>query len=257
MNDRSAWVRELAPRIVTVLVALMLPVVAWIVVGDAGRSRIFLVDDVTVEGTQTVDPAELLALAGLDRPTSVLSLSASRLAERIERHNWVARADVHVDFRARAVRIEVTERALAGIAVDDGAWLIDTDGKVIRARLPEDPTNVPFFIGLHLEAGHLDADGAARARRLIDLAHDVAESGLGLDHGDVVEAHDRGASGVAAVFADGFEIRVRVDELERRLDSATRAAAVVAGRPSYALADGPDPDRVTFGYHTTPATVLP
>ena len=108
--------------------------------------------------------AEVVRLVGISTSTNVLWLDEGSAERRLERHPWVAAAEVRSVY-PRRVEISVVERTPVAVVVrGDRKELIAADGTMLgaadrRARLPR--IEVPAVSAL--DGARLDVAGAAAA----------------------------------------------------------------------------------------------
>lgn len=139
----------------------------------------FQIHEVTVSGTVQVDQAEVLDRLGLAPDDSLLSISASALAERLESHPWIKRAEISRSF-PHTLSVAITERQPAAVLRGSSmVLLLDEDGQVLSVLQPGEEPELPLLTGLNAsrvitgEAGsRLEAQAGIRLAALVgqDLA---------------------------------------------------------------------------------------
>lgn len=75
-------------------------------------------EQVAVEGTHHADPAALLKLAQVDTGMVLIGIDPVLVADRVQRHPWVAEASV-LRLPTGTIRIDVTERVPVALAFDE------------------------------------------------------------------------------------------------------------------------------------------
>ncbi|MEN0065549.1 MAG: FtsQ-type POTRA domain-containing protein [Myxococcota bacterium] len=125
------------------------------------------VTDVVIEGTDRARTIEVRHLADVHRGVPIWSISAQAVESAVERHPWVRSAEVNVVWPNR-VEIQVQERHVAGILLDQERWLyVDDQGVVF---LKADVLDYPVLtdMGRSLERVHPELGKLAR-RRAMDI----------------------------------------------------------------------------------------
>ncbi|MGH2684968.1 MAG: cell division protein FtsQ/DivIB [Actinomycetota bacterium] len=119
-----------------VLAVIGLLIGGWMVM----NSPIFAVGHVVVRGGAELSPAEVVALAEVPEDANLIRLATDAVAMRVERHPWVADAEVRRDLPSTLV-IRIRERRPAGWVQDgDRVLLVAGDGAILEqaARKPRD-----------------------------------------------------------------------------------------------------------------------
>jgi cell division protein FtsQ len=122
---------------VVFMVAIMSLGAIW--VHDAiVQSPYFAVTRIDISGNQRVSREELLARAGLNRKTSLFELHLPAVAEKLERHPWVCRADIR---RRLFSNLEITiheEEPLAIVTIENlPDIIINSQGAPFKCYDPE------------------------------------------------------------------------------------------------------------------------
>jgi cell division protein FtsQ len=127
--------------------------------GMSGGSG-FAVEEVRVEGTRYLDPAELLAVARIEEldARDLESADLERIGERVAAHPLVARVGVRRSLPA-AVVIEITERVPVAYLPGEPVCGVDATGWVMTEIDPAAYGSLPFVTGL-------PEDAAGRGRDL-------------------------------------------------------------------------------------------
>ena len=99
----------------------------WLVV----NSPVFAIDDIAVRGAHHVSAEEIRTLARIDDGQNLIRLALDEVAARIERHPWVAAAELSRDLPSTLV-VDVRERRPSGwLSGNDGAVVVAGDGTVL------------------------------------------------------------------------------------------------------------------------------
>ena len=116
--------------------------VAWALLGD----RVLVVRSVTVTGTRSLAPAQVIAAAGVPLGTPLLSVDTGAVTRRVEAINQVASATVAKDWPDH-LAIVITERVpvLAVRMASGGYDLVDPSGVIVR-MVNERPAALPVLV---------------------------------------------------------------------------------------------------------------
>ena len=119
--------------------------VAWL--GWQWQARV-AVSAVVVEGATHADETKLADLARVDSGATLYDVDPDFVADRVQRHPWVETASV-TRRPTGTLRIAVTERTPAGLALEDGtpAFYVDRDGFPMPL-VEETVHDVPLIYGL-------------------------------------------------------------------------------------------------------------
>lgn len=194
-------------RRVLVLAALTVALLAAVAVA---LSPLVDVDRIRVRGAGVTAPEAIVAASAIEIGDPMLRLDVDAAAERIAALAWIDSVEVRRDFPA-SVEIVVTERRpVAIVGADDGALLVDGDGRVLgalEARFADLPRLTASALG---EPGAVVADDV---RALLPLAASV---GAALDGRSVTVGGD--VDDVELVLADEVIARVGpVTDVEAKL----------------------------------------
>jgi hypothetical protein len=183
--------------------------------GISGGSG-FAVEEVRVEGTRYLDPAELLAVARIEEldARGLAAADLERIGERVAAHPLVARVGVRRSLPA-AVVIEITERVPVAYLPGEPVRGVDATGRIMTEIDPAAYGSLPFVTGLLEETAGWERE---LARALAALAR-VKELAPGF-YDQVSEVCPAGGEEVAFVLV-GDAVRVRLSEpwLEATLPS--------------------------------------
>lgn len=132
-GDRSR--RRVSPRTVLVLIAIVLPLAAWVVV----TSPFFDVRRVEVHGNRRLSDAAVRRLASIGEGTGLLTLSLQRVERLLLTSPWVATADASRAL-PNALVLDIRERRPVGQVGDPGGVaVLAPDGIVVEHLSAPDP----------------------------------------------------------------------------------------------------------------------
>lgn len=201
------------------------------------RSPLFQLRTVEVSGTSALSRGEVIASSGLRAGANVLWLSTGEVVARLERHPWIAEAEVVRSLPA-TVRIAIRERAPVATVADGSRWLLVAEDGTILGREADDP-GLP---ALALEGGTAVSSLAAPARAVAAMPRWLrSQVDVVVVRGDGTLALEL-ASGASVLYGDPSSVRAKAEAL----------AAVVrwAGREGVAL------DRVDVRAPLAPAATV-
>lgn len=174
--------------------------------GVTGSST-FTVEEVRVEGTRYLDPADLLVLAEPERFTSteVGAQELERLGERVSAHPLVERVAVRRSLPASVI-IEVEE--LVPVAFLEGSPVkgVDASGRVLDGLEPPRYGALPFVTGIPVE-GDGREEGILRA---VAVLNELTELTPRL-YDRVSEVQPRPGGEIALLLSEGAVV-VRITE---------------------------------------------
>lgn len=241
-SERVELLRRYAMPTLVALVCLGTPIASYFGFHHVVQSRVFLVDEVQVEGLVELSRDEVLAAAGLARPRNVLTCRARSIEAAIHALPWVREVEVQVSLQGR-IDIRVREAEAWGIAALDDLMLVDADGGPIRPWVPTDDPALPLVVGVG-DGGEIDPAAFADARRVVEAwGTRFDEAGMA-----VREVHRHPVHGFRVVRADGVEVRIGADRVAERLDRLAEVDAVLRRESRAAtriLIEGQDLQRVS------------
>jgi cell division protein FtsQ len=137
-------------------VAVMMGVILFVIVlahvpwrGLAGR--VAIVTDLRVHGVRALDPAAVLAAAGLKRGDDLLSLDLERARQRLLLDPRVARAEVR-RHGLRGVEVRIEERVPVLLVEHGVPWEIDSAGVLLPPLAAGVTADVPLLSGPRFDA---------------------------------------------------------------------------------------------------------
>lgn len=187
-------------RAVAICVLVMLAILAAAV----SRTSLFGVDSIAVEGVAGDRRAEVLAVAGLQEGSPLISVDESSIEQRLEQVAWVAGAEVSAPLSGQ-VTVAVSERSpVALVQTNDRRWAqLGSGGRVIA--ISDQPTkglpailetqvapSVGAFLdpafGVLLRVGDLLPDSLRP--NVLQMVSSPGNVRLGLASGTIVELGD-------------------------------------------------------------------
>jgi len=113
-------------------------------VTQTGLLRITVVE---VSGADKLTPAEVRERAGIAVGDNLLAANLGLARRRLLAHPWVAAATVKREIPNR-IKIHITEHQCLAVLDLDQGYLLDTAGRVFKAREPGDGADRPVIAGL-------------------------------------------------------------------------------------------------------------
>ncbi len=196
----------------------------WLANGELLR-----IGAIRFQGVSRASEAELLALLPMKVGDSLLSADVGAAERALERHPWVARAEVHRRLPA-ALEVVVAERAPRALVDLGGLYLVDRQAQVFKRASPGDGLDLPLVTGFTrddyvqrrndlepLLAGALALLDAYAAEGLAAIAplseiHVDADEGLTLYVGE-----------------QGTQVRLGIGDLPQKLSRLHRVLASLRG----------------------------
>lgn len=171
----------------------------------AFESPLFRYEELRVVGLGRATEAQVRHLADLEPGEPLFGLDLGRAAEGVERHPWVAHAEVRRVF-PHTVVVQVEERVPVAVLQHDGLFLVDADGHpFVRAR-PAD-LDLPMITGI---TPALAERSPSLARRLLADALALVDQGTirpNLGPAALSEVRFDPRAGYTLVLRNGGEIR--------------------------------------------------
>lgn len=122
-------------RVLIALVAIGLVVAAWYLAKAFVSSPVIAVQAVDVRGNARVSSAQVASEAAIPVGTTLLTLDANRIAQRVEVDPWVQSAAVSRQFPHTVVITVQERRPVAYVDVGGGkTWLVSNDGRWLAPR---------------------------------------------------------------------------------------------------------------------------
>ena len=124
-------------------------VAGWRLVERYAKSApYFEISQIEVEGDERVDRDALLRTAGIALGDNVFARAPEQVAERLERHPWVAEAQVERRLPG-FFRVHIREhRAVAVLMLAGKGYLVGDDATLFKEVAAGDPVDLPVVTGL-------------------------------------------------------------------------------------------------------------
>ena len=214
--------------LVAVLVlATVSALAAYQLVDYLGRAPLFALNALEVEGLQILDGDDVLAASGLAVGTNIFTVDLQEVEQRLEEVCWIERVLV-VRKPPDRLGVEIVERRRAAWVELGAIYGISRDGVLLpqdrAAGEPEQVLNLPVISGLETEGDSLWLGMEVRDPALTALLRwweeaTVADAEFCLN---VVGIEPLKGDGAKLQMADGLEVRLPLDRVERRLQTLRR-----------------------------------
>ena len=210
----------------------------------------FEVAQIEVEGEERIDRDGLLRTAGIALGDNVFARTPEQVAERLERHPWIAEA--HVERRLPGIfRIRIREhRAVAVLTLAGTSYLVGDDATLFKELGAGDPVDLPVVTGLDSQRFLSEVTHRADVlMNVVTLMHDFRSAGMWRRE-PIAEIHIE-ASDELSVYLNDDAMYVRLGEAPwrpklSRLRQILDRLEAEDSRPEYVFLDNTTrPDRVT------------
>lgn len=190
----------------------------------------FTVEEVRVDGTRYLDPADLLAMAQAQRLTTeaVSTEDLEALGVRVSAHPLVERVTVHRSLPASVV-IEVEELVPVAFMAGSPIRGVDADGRVLEGIEPPRYGALPFITGITGGNEEGEEDALKRAATVLRKLRESAPRLLDR----VSEVQPRGEGEIALILSKDIVV-VRLGELNLDHILPLVSALVKEGRRRHA-----------------------
>lgn len=151
-SRRFARVRRVALGTLK-LVAVLAGIAGAVAVGRLTRDYVrtspaFAIATIELEGRARLDESEVLRAAGVSIGTNVFELAPEDVRARLERHPWIASAQVERRLPG-TFRLRIVERTPSLVlALGPSLYLVDESGSVFKEVAPGDPVDLPIVSGI-------------------------------------------------------------------------------------------------------------
>ena len=166
----------------------------------AYRTPQLALQEVTFQGLQRAQPADLLRLAGVSAGQNLLGLHPAAIERAMAAHPWVDEAHAARLF-PHHLSVTVKEHQPAALVALGDLYLVDREGRPFKKLESEDPIDFPLITGLSREQFVESAESSRRRLRQVpELSSAYAQSEPG-PAAPLAEIRI-GRTGVALVAAD-------------------------------------------------------
>lgn len=157
-GERAArWARVRRVALGTLkLVALLAGIAGAVAVGRLTNDYVrtspaFAIATIELEGRTRLEEANVLRAAGVAIGTNVFELSPEDVRARLERHPWIASAQVERRLPG-TFRLTIVERTPSLVlSLGPSLYLVDESGSVFKEVAPGDPVDLPIVSGIERE----------------------------------------------------------------------------------------------------------
>jgi cell division protein FtsQ len=131
------------------LIAVLMGFSALFMVGYAAvtHTDYFRIEAIKVSGLSRLTEAAILTQAKIRTGDNLLAVNLGLVRKRLLAHPWIATARVAREIPG-TIRIEITENQALAVLDLGRKFLINTNGRVIKERSPDDPQNLPLVSGI-------------------------------------------------------------------------------------------------------------
>lgn len=173
--------------------------------------------ELRVLGNHKASADELRELSPVKASENLLLADVDGVARALERHPWVARAEVRRRFPP-ALEVTVTERQAVALVDLGGLYLVDRTGHVFKRAAPGDGLDLPLVTGFTRD-DYVQRRGDVEPLLQSALGLAGAWSRAGLDRGlPLAEIHLDGTEGVTVYAGEqGVQIRLGGGETAPKL----------------------------------------
>ncbi len=145
-SGRSRPGRVLFAIIILTIALSIFSGAAWLIIKKGFEQSVFFtVDKVDIEGCRYVSSKKVLALTGLDVKSNMWAIQTSELAAKLEKQNWIEKAEIDKDWPSR-IRIKIRERTpQALMSRNEELFYLDDNGEIFAPVLPENDRDFPVI----------------------------------------------------------------------------------------------------------------
>lgn len=209
----------------------------------------FEITEITVEGEERLDEAELRAIADVRLGDNVFARSPDEMRQALTGHPWVADAEVTRRLPG-TLHVVVREHHPVALLLLDDAYLVSDDGIVIKRAEPGDPTDLPLITGV--ERTRFVSDLGFRTQLLasaVALVSEYESAGL-MRRASLSEIHVEPSDELTLFVGDeAIEVRLGSGPYRRKLERFARVLDELRREEAHAayvfLDNVRRPDRVT------------
>jgi len=147
------------PYLAAAVVAASLPLFGYHLYVEVMSSPHLSIQEIEVVGVERMTPEAVVAASGMHRGMHILGIDETQVEDRLRWLPWVGKVSVHRDLPDRMI-IEVEERTIAALLVEQHSYLVDGEGHLIKEMEPQE-----YDPGLLVVAG-------LEATRLLKMGED-------------------------------------------------------------------------------------
>jgi cell division protein FtsQ len=207
-------------------------------------SPYFWIKETVIRGCKEVTEKDVLTLAALRSPQSILSVNVNVMSNKIKENPWIKDVVIGRELPDRLV-IEIREKkAMAVIKKDEGFFLMDNEGNPIKKVETADEADLPVLTGYKGET----KENLQLLKKTMDLLQYAAASKTFPQTSNISEVHNNDALGISVFTDKGICLHLGFDGFESKL---ARLSAVIADleaknlKLAYSNIDLSDPEKVT------------
>jgi cell division protein FtsQ len=151
-GERFARARRIALGTLK-LVAVLAGIAGAVAVGRLTRDYVrtspaFAIATIELEGRARLEESDVLRAAGVSIGTNVFELAPEDVRARLERHPWIASAEVERRLPG-TFRLRIVERTPSLVlSLGPSLYLVDESGSVFKEVAPGDPVDLPIVSGI-------------------------------------------------------------------------------------------------------------
>jgi cell division protein FtsQ len=190
------------------------------------EGNLLRVKEIRFEGLSRATEAGLLELSPVQLGDHLLFVDGAAMEAALERHPWIASAEVRKRF-PRTVEVRVVERHPAALVDLAGLYLVDDRGELFKRAAPGDGLDLPVVSGIDREAW---VERREESEQLLTAALALLSrwSARGLEaRAPISELHVDPEYGTTLWAADGMEVRLGQGDLEEKLGRLDRVLSAL------------------------------
>lgn len=249
-KDLSKAMRIARGALGVVLVVGIASTVAWGARHYVRTSPRFGVSEIITTGAKHRSPDELATTAGIAKGQNVFTTDLDKARARLLADPWISDATLGRQLPG-TIFVHVVERQAGGLlATNEGTYLVQRDGSVIKKVEPGDPTDLHVVTGIRIQQLVDDREGATRTiGRALDLASDYDHSPLAAAK-PLEEVHvENNGEMTLVVGKSAVTIKLGAAPYRRKIEQAVRVVAELDRR-------GAKPDAIMLDNDARPDRVV-
>lgn len=214
----------------------VLGVVGFVAYQGLSRSVFFQIEKVDVSGCRRTSPQEILSFSDLDVQTNLWSIRTGRIRKKLERQDWIARADVSRNWPNR-LTIIIRERVpVAIMTVESNLHFVDRSGAVFAEVLPGDDHDFPLITraGVGTGPGRTTGFDAGGLRDALDFIDYAGNGTAALPRQNISEIHIAAGGDLVLFMADqAFPILLGKENLKTKYYRLSRVLSWLYRKDNY------------------------